>query len=120
MIDPAGEFHRQSGYVMRIEDNTTSGPPMRERCAPAIGFESSTHDASQLRCRKSARCVASRVTHATSEFVARRDTSPRSFAIHVALRGTSARRSEQSGHRGRKRKSRRHPAVQAPKGRKYA
>src|SRR5690348_15412712 len=105
---------------MRIEDNGTNGPPMRERFALAIGFESSTHDASRLGCRKPARCATSRVTHATSEFVARCGTSPRSFAIHVALRGTSARRSEQSGYRGHRRKLRGHPAVQPPKETKYA
>jgi len=105
---------------MRTENSTASGPPMRERCALAIGFESSTHDASQLGCRKFARGVASRVTHAISEFVARRDTSPRCFGSRVALRDTPDRQSEQSQRQEPRHKLRGHQTAQPPKETKYA
>lgn len=105
---------------MRTENNTTSGPPMRERCALAVGFESSTHDASRLGCRESARCVASRVTHAISEFVARRDTSPYCFGFRVALRDTPDRQSKQSRRQEPRQKLRGRRTVQPPKETKYA
>jgi hypothetical protein len=105
---------------MRTENSTANGPPMRERYALAVGFESSTHDASRLRCRESARCMSSCVTHAISEFVARRDTSPRWLAFRVALRGTPDWQSEQPRRRGRWQNSRACRAVQPPKETKYA
>lgn len=105
---------------MRVEDNTTSGPPMRERFALTVGFESSTHDASRLGWRESPRGVASRVTHAFSEFVARRDTSPCRFGSRVAIRDTPDRQSEQSrGHQPRQ-KLRGRLMAQPPKETKYA
>lgn len=105
---------------MRTENNTTSGPPMRERCALAIGFESSTHDASRSGCREAAHGTGSRVTHATSEFVARRNTSPRCFGFRVALRDTPDRQSEQPRN-GRQRQSlRAQPAGHLPEETKHA
>jgi hypothetical protein len=115
-----GEFHRQPGYVMRIEGIGTSGSPMRARYALAVGFQSSTHDASRLRCLKSAPRVAPGVTHATFEIVALRNTSPRGFGFRVALRDTADWQSEQSRYRGSRQKSQEHRPMQPREETTYA
>jgi len=105
---------------MRRKINVTSGPPIRPRCTRALGSNPSTHDASRLGCREPARCVPSCVTHAISEFVALRDTSPRCFAFRVALHYTPDRQSEQLGPHEWWHNSRWRRTAPPPKVTKYA
>lgn len=105
---------------MRTEINATNRPPIRPRYTRALGSNSSTHDASRLGCLESAWWAAFRVTHATSEFVARRDTSPRRFASLVALRDTPGQQSDQLRRFEWWQDSHRRLAVQPSKETKYA